>query len=164
MLLVAAGDQPVRSRLGCQDSRLEEPRQRVFTPYGWRRRVQRSRRSGRIPAEPYPPLKCLHCSPTQNNHSGPKAVNSGGLGAEPPIQKSGSSFSTAILPTDSATEPFINVDRLRGKCSGPQRPTPERTFSIRSASDTTWRKSVARNHGGSGSRTPSSVILFVVMR
>jgi hypothetical protein len=40
-----------------------------------------SRRSGRIPAEPCPPLKYLHSRAT---HSGRKAVNSGGLGAEPP--------------------------------------------------------------------------------
>ena len=66
-----------------------------------------SRRSGRIPAEPYPPLKCLHCNPMQNSYSGPKAVNSGGLGAEPPIQQMRffPSILHRILPTDSATEP-----------------------------------------------------------
>jgi hypothetical protein len=47
-----------------------------------------SRRSGRIPAEPYPPLKCLYSNRTKPTILAERAVNSGGLGAEPPIQQS----------------------------------------------------------------------------
>src|ERR1700681_3216135 len=72
-----------------------------------------SRRSGRIPAEPYPPLKCLYCSRNQNDHSGHKALNSGGLGAAPPIRKRNSSLRVrplperVRLPIDSATQPDL---------------------------------------------------------
>jgi TolB-like protein len=41
-----------------------------------------NRRSGRIPAEPYPPFEFLHCSAS---HSGPKALNPRGSGTESPI-------------------------------------------------------------------------------
>lgn len=37
-------------------------------------------RSGRIPALPYPPLLRVHCTSRQ---TGPKAINSGGLGQSP---------------------------------------------------------------------------------
>src|ERR1035438_2390710 len=39
------------------------------------------RRSGRIPAEPYPPFEFLHCSAS---HSGPKALNPRGSGTASP--------------------------------------------------------------------------------
>lgn len=50
-----------------------------------------SRRSGRIPAEPYPPLKCPHCSRKAKQPFWPQSDKFRGLGQSPNSEK-------AIIP------------------------------------------------------------------
>src|SRR5216684_2089351 len=60
-----------------------------------------SRRSGRIPAEPYPPLKCLYCSLLPQQLFWPESGKFRAVGGRAPISK------VVLPPTTTPTYPQI---------------------------------------------------------